>query len=455
MKVWMQVPILIVDDEEEFRTMLAQRLQRKNYQCFTAANGVEALALLAEREFAVVLSDIRMPQMDGLTLLEEVEKLKSGTQVIMITGHGTIETAIEAMKKGAYDYVTKPIQVQELEVLLSKAAEKYHLYRENLHLKAVLRERQPDTSLIAVSPQMKSLLVKAERVAITNSPVLITGESGTGKELIAQYIYQHSNREAQPFMPINMGALPEQLLESELFGHVKGAFTGASQEKHGLVEIVDQGTLLLDEIGDMPYALQVKLLRFLESGEFRPVGGTRIKKVDVRVIAATNANLEDKIAAGQFRADLYYRLNVIELRIPPLRERREDILPLSNYFLQKKSIQFQEEKELSKEAEQALLHYDFPGNVRELSHMIERGIILCPGRFIETEHLGFPQASELFSKTLTPLKEMERQHILEVLNFCHWNKTKAAALLEISVRNLYRKIEEYGLEPKDLSRSSF
>ncbi|MCF6092480.1 sigma-54 dependent transcriptional regulator [Microaerobacter geothermalis] len=438
------ITILVVDDEEEFRTLLRSRLSRKGYHVFEAADGRKALEIIEAHPVDVVLLDLRMPEMDGMTFLE---KNKRSVQVIVLTGHGSVETAIEAMKKGAYDYLTKPYNMKELEALIEKASEKSRLTVENQHLKDLMRTKVRERGIIAESPFMKEILFMATRVAKTDSPVLLLGESGTGKEVLAQFIYEESLRNNKPFIPINMGAIPETVLESELFGHEKGAFTGAMNQKKGLFELADGGTLFLDEIGDMPLPLQVKLLRFLEAGEYRRVGGNQVLKVNVRIIAATNVNLEEKVALEQFRSDLYYRLHVFKIEIPPLRERREDILPLAHYFLAK----YDASKVFSEEAVKALLQYHYPGNIRELSHMIERGCILAPEKTIKEDHI-FSNTEISKNKALPhqikdnlflPLREIERQYILQVLDHTEGNKKKAADILGISVRNLYRKLNEY------------
>ncbi|MFV9511308.1 sigma-54-dependent transcriptional regulator [Tepidibacillus sp. LV47] len=449
------IRILVVDDEEDLLQLLVQRLKRKGYQVDGALSGEEAVKKMREIYYDVGIFDIKMPGMDGIELLKEAKKLIFDMEVIMLTGHGTVETAIEAMKSGAYDYLTKPYNLSELDVIIQKAIEKKQLFEENQRLKEVLQSEGSQFEIIGEHPKLKMLLEMTKRVAKSHVPVLIEGESGTGKELIARAIHAWSDRANQPFIAINSGALMENLLESELFGHAKGAFTGAISEKKGLVEMAHKGTLFLDEIGEMPLPLQVKLLRFLESGEFRRVGDNQLRKVDVRLVAATNRNLEKEIEMGKFREDLYFRLNVMKLIVPPLRERKSDIPLLAQYFL-KKSQTYYGEKKLSKEALQALSQYHFPGNVRELSHLIERGVLLSMGKIIQAYDI-FPQGinSNLNEEEkneekgeLISLEELERQHIERVLKECDWNKTKASQILGISLRNLYRKIETYQLEPK-------
>ncbi|AVX21003.1 two component, sigma54 specific, transcriptional regulator, Fis family [Carboxydocella sporoproducens DSM 16521] len=438
-----QIKVLIVDDEENFRDLLIQRLSRKGYWVKGAATGEEALHFLKEETFQVAIFDIKLPGMDGIELLQQARQIEENLQVIILTGHGTIESAIEAMKMGAYDYLTKPCNLAELEITLQKAYEKKQLLEENLGMKEVLRRDRSSKVIVGKSQAITRVLELAKKVAASDSPVLIEGESGTGKELIVNAIHHWSSRAQQPLVAVNSGALPAQLLESELFGHEKGAFTGALTTKKGLIESAHRGTLFLDEIGEMELGLQVKLLRFLETGEFRRVGDVRLRKVDVRVIAATNRNLEEEVVKGNFREDLYYRLNVIKIRVPPLRERKEDIPLLAEYFLQKAGNGAP--KQLASDALEALMSYDYPGNVRELFNILERGILLSTGAKIQKEDLFGCFAREDEPKLCT-LEEMEKRYIKQVLEAVQWNKTKAAELLGISVRNLYRKIEEYQLK---------
>lgn len=453
--------ILIVDDEADFRRLLTSRLQRKGYFTLEASDGISAQKLVTSETIHVILLDLKMPGMDGLSFLQWCKETSPVIQIIVVTGHGTIETAIEAMKRGAYDYLTKPYNLNELEVLISKAVEKQLLTEENQQLREALSTNGKTTfQIVAESPRLKEVLATARRVASTDFLVLLKGESGTGKDVIARFIYECSERAAEAFVPINLGAIPETMLESELFGHEKGAFTGATAQKKGLVEIAHQGTLFLDEVGDLPFPLQVKLLRFLETGEFRRIGSPILHKVDVRIIAATNADLEKKVEEGTFRSDLYFRLHVMDITIPPLTQRREDILPLSAFFLNRLKRKYPV-KPLSVKAQTALLAYSFPGNVRELAHMIERAVVLAKGEEIDDKDL-FPHeqsvlhnpsdrkpipSAETGEEETFLLKTVEREHIKHVLDVLQWNKTKTAEKLGISVRNLYRKIEEYELRP--------
>lgn len=443
----MTAKLLIVDDEEDLLELLVHRLKRKGYEVDFALTAEDALPILKKQYYDVAIYDIRLPKMDGITLLKETKAVQPDIQVLMLTGHGTIETAIEAMKYGAFDYLAKPYNLSELELTITKALENKSLKEKNESMRKIIKQ-QNVFEIIGENPHFQDLLSLTRRVADSDVPVLIEGESGTGKELFAKALHYWSCRAEEPFVAVNSGALPEQLLESELFGHVKGAFTGASQDKKGLVEAANGGTLFLDELGEMPLVLQVKLLRFLETGEFRRVGDVRERKVAVRVVAATNRDLEKEVAEGHFRQDLYYRLNVVKLTIPPLRERKDDLPLLINFFIKKRG--FSTSKKMSNQAMAELQAYGFPGNVRELHHLIERGLLLSKGDTIEandlllTNHSRCPdQASK---QELGTLEELEKNHISRVLNQVDWNKTKAAEVLGISVRNLYRKIEQYNLQ---------
>ncbi|MEA5024175.1 Regulatory protein AtoC [bioreactor metagenome] len=433
--------LLLVDDEEDLRQVMKKWFEDIGYHVDDAGSGCEALEALQKQEYEVAVFDIIMPDMDGVRLLEQTKKLQPTLQVIMLTGNATVDTAIEAMKLGAYDYLSKPCNLAKLELVVQKAMEKGQLIKYNRGLSLALKRRVGSEVIIGDSPQMEEIIKLAQKVADADSPVLLEGESGTGKEIIAQALHLWSLRADKPFIVVNMGSLPNQLLESELFGHEKGAFTGAVTAKEGLVELAAGGTLFLDEIGEMDLALQVNLLRFLQTGEFRRVGGTRLQRVKVRVITATNRYLEEEVREGRFREDLYYRLNVIKINLPPLRGRKGDIPLLAAYFLQKfakgKALEFGEG------VMETLTGYDFPGNIRELSNMIERGTILAEGNHIV--------AKDLFGGTMpqtmvgTSLKDAEKRHIASTLAAVNDNKDKAAKLLGISTRQLYRKIEQYDL----------
>lgn len=445
------IRILVVDDEEDLLRLLVQRLKRKGYLVEGVTSAEGAVTTLREMLYDIGIFDIKMQGMDGIELLKEAKQLIPDIEVIMLTGHGTIETAIDAMRAGAYDYLTKPYNLQELDIVIQKAAEKKELFEENKRLKEVLQVEGAQFEIIGEDPGLKKLLNMTKKVAGSQVPVLIEGESGTGKELIAKAVHSWSSRSGQPFIAVNSGALMENLLESELFGHAKGAFTGAVQEKKGIVEMAHKGTLFLDEIGEMPLSLQVKLLRFIETGEFRRVGENQLRKVDVRLVAATNRNLEEEIEKGNFREDLYFRLNVMKLTIPPLRERKKDIPILAAYFL-KTYEQSYGKKRFSAETVNILSGYSFPGNIRELAHLVERGILLSAGEEIQPADIfpnGYKQENIQESKEeeqMISLEELEKKHIIRVLEQSDWNKTKTAHILGISLRNLYRKIESYGIK---------
>ncbi|EHQ91273.1 sigma-54-dependent transcriptional regulator [Desulfosporosinus youngiae] len=464
--------ILILDDEAELRSVISKRLSRKGYEVLETGTIEDALALLRANLFDGVLLDLKLPDGNGLDFLEQIKVQQPDVQIIMLTGHGTIESAIEAMKLGAFDYLTKPCNLSELEITLQKACAQRKLLVENTGLREVLHRQTPGLEIIGESPLLKGLLAITKKVAQTDETALIKGESGSGKELIARAVHLWSPRADRAYIPINCGAIPETLFESELFGHEKGAFTGAGTKKIGLVEMADQGTLFLDEIGEMPLSIQVKLLRFLETGEFRRVGDNRLRQVNVRIVAASNRDLQNEMNLERFRQDLFYRLNAISLDVPSLRQRKSDILLLADYFL-KTSPANQEDGfdkyVLSEKSKEMLLDYDFPGNIRELSHLIKRGQILATGNVIHPQDIWPEKYREDlkqerdqieqekvcdsdFVKTFIQiqktqgnpkLEEVERLYILSALKLVEGNKAQAAKLLGISVRNLYRKIESY------------
>jgi len=441
--------IQVVEDEEPQRQILIDFLQRKGFAVEGVGTATEALVAVEKEPPDLVLLDWKLPDEDGLSLLSRLKEAAPLTQVIMMTAFATVERAVEAMKRGAYHYLTKPLNLEELLLIIDRALKAQRLEREVEALRRRLKEMAlPEApEIIAESPKMKELLVLARKVAQTQATVLILGESGTGKEVLATLIHRLSPRHKKPFLKLNCAAIPEGLLESELFGHERGAFTGADRLKQGLFEIADQGTIFLDEIGDMPLPLQAKLLRVLQEGTFRRVGGVREIKVDVRVIAATNRDLEAMVKEGRFREDLYWRLNVVSLAIPPLRERREDVLPLAHFFLKKFAKKHGKElKGFSKEALELLLSYHFPGNVRELENMIERAVILAENEVITREDLppaikgkeALADMPELL-QTL-PLPEavalLEKNRIEEALKKANGIKARAAELLGISERVL-------------------
>jgi len=440
--------LLLVDDEESFRTIVAKELSRAGYTVTTAATLAEAREALARGTFHLVLLDVRLPDGNGLDLLADIKGSLPSTQVVILTAFGTVQEAIEAMKRGAHDFLTKPCKLAELEAVLERAQEVAHLERGNLALRRDVERLQPSDDFVGSTPAVIELHELISRVAGTDSTVLIRGESGVGKELVARAVHSQSRRSKQPFVVVDCASLHENLLQSELFGHEKGAYTGAVRLKHGLFEVADRGTIFLDEIGEVTPALQVKLLRVLETGVFRRVGGTADVKVDVRVIAATNRPLEAMLKEGTFREDLYYRLNVFSLSIPPLRERQKDIPLLVAHFIRGSAIAPKRSVQVSPEAMEAMLRYPWPGNARELENVIERALILCDAGVIRPEHLPMgmrttPQISTDGAPGLRlTLAEAERRYIQQVLEECSGHRQKAARVLGISERNLYRKLKE-------------
>jgi two-component system, NtrC family, response regulator AtoC len=442
--------VLVADDEKNLRDLLVRELERKGHEISGVADGQAALERLRESAFDVVLLDMNMPRTKGIEVLRELQVFPEQPQVIVMTGVQDVATAVEAMKLGAYDYLTKPTKLEELDVLIRKAGEKGRLLRENVALRAHLEGTEPlPGGIITRSPRMQEVLRIVERVAPTESAVLILGESGTGKELFARAIHDRSVRRDRAFVPIHCGALPREVLESELFGHEKGAFTGAVSSKPGLIELADGGTLFLDEIGEMEVESQVKILRVLERGAFYRVGGTRSQRVDARIVSATNRDLAEAMKAGEFRQDLYYRLNTISIHLPPLRERPEDVAPLAQAFLERQAVYGL--KRLTPEVIECLQVYAWPGNVRELEHAIEHAAILAQQEALRPEDL--PPEVRTGSAASTPppgsMEEMERRHIVAILRQVGGQRGKAAALLRIDAKTLYRKIRTYNIGPEE------
>lgn len=441
--------IILTDDEDTFRNIMAKELSRMGYCVTSCASGAETINNIQERDFDVVILDINMPAMSGFEALKKVKELEPTTEVIILTGQGTIENAVQAIKLGAYDYITKPCRLDELDAILQKALEKRHLNRENVHLKRLVKDAQRISMMIGNSAAMSTVYRLIDRVAPTDVTVLIQGESGTGKELAAQIIHQRSTRKNKPFVVVNCATLQETLLESELFGHVKGAFTGATESRAGLFEVADGGTLFLDEIGELTINTQAKLLRVVQSGEIRRVGDNRIITVDTRIIAATNKDLSREVKNGQFREDLYFRLNVITLTLPALRERYGDISLLIQYFLGSLCQNAQGKKFLP-EAMELMTAYPWPGNIRELKNNVERLVILTEGETISVGDLpenirnatANPQSSE---GPEAKLSEVEKGHIIKVLHERQGNKVLAAEALGISLKTLYNKLRVYNI----------
>jgi len=447
--------ILIVDDEEGLRRLLVRVLAKSGHEALAVASGAEALRQVAAEPFDLVITDIKMPEMDGLELLRQLKAFDPALPVIVMTAYGTVESAVEALRAGAYDYLAKPFEIDELKLTVAKALERERLLAENRYLLAELEGRYDFAGIIGNSPGMHQVFEMASSVAASNASVLITGESGTGKELLARSIHFNSSRKEKPFIVLNCAALSEGVLESELFGHEKGAFTGALATRKGRFELADQGTLFIDEVGEMTLAAQVKLLRVIQEHEFERVGGSKSIKVDVRIVAATNKNLAEQVKAGRFREDLYYRLNVINLHLPPLRERREDIEPLARHFLQKYVTETGKKiDEIAPRALSCLLAHDWPGNVRELQNAIERGVVLAKGRILTPRDLpqGLQggdqiclQLPERGGNLTDILEDLERQLIVQTLEREQGSQTRAADALGIKRTTLRYKMEKYRL----------
>jgi DNA-binding NtrC family response regulator len=437
------IDLLLVDDDEGFRQTAAEWMRRKGHRVEEAANGQEALRHLDRRHFQVAVFDMHMPGISGLELLQRLKSEGVDTEVIILTGEATVTNAVEAMKLGSYDYLTKPFPLRDLEQRCRMAHDRWRLTRENQQLKDVLRRSRPEMRMIGESKPMDEVLRLIERVGPTDKAVLIQGESGTGKELVARGIHQTSARADKPLVTINCAALPEQLVESELFGHEKGSFTGATAAKNGLFEVADGGTLFIDEIGELPLGLQPKLLRVLEDGSFRRVGSHQERRVNVRLIAATNRDLAEEVSEGRFREDLYYRINVMSLVLPPLRERGSDVNLLIDHYLGN-------DWEIEDDARAALAGYRWPGNVRQLINALERATILADERLITLDDLPHevvespPQVhSSIETIQVKRLDLIERAHIIDVLRQERGNKARAARSLGIHRRKLYRLMERF------------
>ncbi|MEJ5211231.1 MAG: sigma-54 dependent transcriptional regulator [Burkholderiales bacterium] len=442
--------LLIVDDEAIALDNLRHVMERQGYQVTAVGSGAEAVTCLEREPFDVVLTDLRMEGVDGMEVLKQSRLLQPEAEVIVITGYATAESAVQALKHGAFYYIAKPFRLDEVRKVVAEAVEKVRLRRENEALQRELAHYRADDGIVTQDEAMQRLLELARRIAPTDCSVLITGESGTGKELLAKYIHRHSARAHGPYLAINCGAFSEQLLENELFGHEKGAFTGATTLKKGLVEVSDGGTLFLDEVTEMPPAMQVKLLRVLQEGEVLRVGGTRPVKCDVRVIAASNRDVQDAVREGRFREDLLFRLNVVNLHIPPLRERRGDIPLLVRHFLNRFAARMKRPvREISAEALAALADYPFPGNVRELENLVERGVAMARGELIELADLPESlrraplQRPVEHGERLPTLAEQERAYVRYVLERVDGNQSAAAQILGINRASLWRKLKAW------------
>jgi two-component system response regulator HydG len=444
--------ILIVDDDAAHRLMLKKLLGGWGYQTFEADDGAGAIEEIRRRAFDLILMDIRMVKVSGIEALEQVRKINPSIPVILMTAYASVETAVSALKKGAYDYLTKPLDFDELQIGIARATEHSSLKKENEYLKEKLGERIDRQSIIGQSTAMARLLDIVEQVAATEATILITGESGTGKEVIANALHANSHRKAAPFVKINCAALTETLLESELFGHEKGAFTGADRRREGKFLQAGGGSIFLDEVSEMSSAMQVKLLRVLQERELTRVGGSDVLKVDVRVLAASNKDLQKEIREGRFREDLFYRLNVVALHVPPLRERTEDIPLLAQHFLAMFSRRnFKSIAGFTPQAMQKLVRYAWPGNVRELMNAVERAVVLSRTEYLDVEDMTLlamddPTADEARPFVLSPnlpLEEVEKRSILDALTVCGGNKSEAARRLGITRKTLRKKLEKY------------
>ena len=466
----MPARILIVDDEKDMLVVLKRMISEKtDYQVVTEADPVTALELFKKQPFDLVITDLKMAKMDGIKLLEEVKKISPRVSVFVMTAYGTIETAVEAIQKGANDYLTKPLRMERVLLTIDKAMEWRQMVRENIALRQALKEKEGYPSLIGDSPAMAEIFERIKQVAGTAATVLITGPSGSGKELVARAIHQNSRRSSRKLVTVNCTAMPEHVIESELFGHVKGAFTGAWRDKKGLVEAAHEGTLFLDEIADLSPSLQTKFLRLLQDGEYKPVGSVYTKKADIRFIAATNHDLDQDIKEKRFREDLYYRLNVVHIEMPPISKRREDIPLLAYHFLEKYArINQKDIREISPSAMQTILFHELPGNVRELENIIERGVIFCPSNVLEVKEL-FPKmevetpypepGQDLHRLSFREAKEkMVRQfhshYVKCLLRESGGNISKAAGMAGIQRQYLYRLMKEAGINAGQFKSSA-
>ncbi|MFH1550191.1 MAG: sigma-54 dependent transcriptional regulator [Planctomycetota bacterium] len=448
--------ILVVDDSEGTRNLCSKILEKEGYAVQTAENGEEALKLVNENSFDLIVTDLMMPVMDGMELLEQVKKSNPRMPVIIITAYASVATAVEAIKKGAYDYVPKPFNPGELQVTIEKALERLHLVEENIKLKEQLKDKYHFENIIGNSGPMQDIYKLVDKAARSNSNVVVYGESGTGKELIARAIHYNSARAEKPFVAVSCGAIPETLLESELFGYVKGAFTGAAADKKGQFEVANNGTLFLDEIGDIPATIQVKLLRVLQEREFTRVGGIKSIKVDIRLISATNRDLASEVENGGFRQDLYYRLHVVPIYLPPLRDRKEDVSPLAEHFLKKYCKENKKGiKGFSPDVMNQLMAYNWPGNVRELENIVQRIVTFEESDTATSDSLppNFRQQVEYHERLYKDgvenleelVEEVEKQHIVRMLRETRGRRTDTAGRLGIDRRTLYGKIKKYGI----------
>jgi DNA-binding NtrC family response regulator len=438
--------ILVVDDESAQRELLAGFLKKQGHMVTTAASGVEAVGLNTTTGFDLAILDLKMPELDGIETIVRMKEIDPETYFVVLTGYGTVESAVRAMKSGAYDYLNKPVNLDELELIIEHIQSDQNMHQELELLRAAVQDEHKWDSFIADSPGMKEILSLVSRVALSDTNILITGESGTGKDLVARMIHNASKRKKDRFVAISCAALPETLLESELFGYERGAFSGAEKRKIGRFELAHRGTLFLDEIGDIPISIQIKLLRVLQDFTFERLGGNTPIKVDFRLITATNQDLKKKIASNAFREDLFYRLNVITIKLPSLRERREDIRPLAEHFIEKFSKKCGYDKKIiSKNALNKLLRYEWPGNVRELENVMERAVVLSRGMTIDEQDIPLEGAATEAGATTDSLSDVEKAHITSVLAATGGNLSETANRLGIHRNTLRLKMKKYGI----------
>ena len=455
------IRVLVIDDEEPIREILSQIISGAGFQIQVVGDGKSGVKMASESDFDVILLDMRLPDILGLELIPKLREISPETSLIMITGHATVESAVRAIRSGAYDYLEKPLHAEDVLLSIRQGAERKKLLDYNRYLKQTLDQRYGFENIVARCDKMLAIFELIRKIADTNTTVLIQGESGTGKELVARAIHFNSRRKAGRFVPLNCGGIPETLLESELFGHTKGAFTGAAMAKQGLFQVADKGTIFLDEVATMPLSTQVKLLRVLQEGVFFPVGATSPVEVDVRVLAAANQDLEAEVKRGNFRQDLYYRLNVIQITLPPLRNRPDDVMLLAHHFLHKYCAeQSKQIQGFSPEVAEYLARYSWPGNVRELENAVEHAVTMCSGSVIKMSDVPrHGQEIELGQVILPldrPLKEardlFERQYVEGLLKITGGNVTKAAAMAGMARQNLQLKLKEYGISSRSFSR---
>ena len=452
--------LLLVDDDPTFRSVMASELSRRGYGVVAVASGYEALKRISEVDADVILLDLRLPDIDGIEVLARLQEKDPAAGVVVLTGHGTIDTAIQAIRLGAYDYLEKPCPIEKLEMAVRKTSEHGRLIKRQRVLEDGYAAPNVFPGLVGSSPAFRKLLDNVARIARAETTTLILGETGAGKEIVATLLHAQSPRSEAPFVVVDCAALHEELLQSELFGHERGAFTGATRQKHGLFEVANGGTIFLDEVGDTSLEIQAKLLRVLETGRFRRLGGTAETSVDVRIVAATNRNLEQAISRRHFREDLFYRLATLTIEIPPLRARGDDIRLLAEHFTKRFNDRLSVSRRIGPAALAALVRYNWPGNVRELIHVMEQAVVLCDGDVIEVNDLPDPirgnaaASQDTYVGGIPSLREVERRHVLGVLEKVDGNRAEAARVLRISERNLYRLLKKYAAKSDEPTRGS-